>query len=190
VPREVIATPGFLNLLVYQALVPKLCPCCSKDAVAVYDDEYLGRIEQLFGISRTTIKATNSEGCSLCLRKSLPELAGTKGRLPVAEMIEPTPKMLLLFREAKNLELKRYIRNMRTARFDEPDTTGKSALEVAMYHVALGLLDPKEVERKFGTFEQYEIEQAETYGTRARTGGKKRFVGTFAIRESNRIRRT
>ena len=190
VPREVIATPGFLNLLVYQALVPKLCPCCSKDAAAVYDDEYLTRIEQLFAISRGTIKATNSEGCELCLRKSLPELAGTKGRLPVAEMIEPTPKMLLLFRDAKNLELKRYIRDMRTARFDEPDTTGKSALEVAMYHVALGLLDPKEVERKFGTFEQYELEQAETYGTRVSTIGRKRFIGTFAIRESNPSRRT
>jgi type II secretory ATPase GspE/PulE/Tfp pilus assembly ATPase PilB-like protein len=190
VPREVIATPGFLNLLVYQALVPKLCTCCSKDAAAVYDDEYLARIERLFSISRATMKATNSEGCEVCLRKSLPELAGTKGRLPVAEMIEPNQKMLLLFRDAKNLELKRYIRNMRTARFDEPDTTGKSALEVAMYHVALGLLDPKEVERKFGTFEQYELELAETHGAQTSGAGTKRFGGTFAIRGKNRSRST
>lgn len=188
VPRDVIATPGFLNLLVYQALVPKLCPSCRRDAAGVYDDDYLARIERLFQISRSSLKAKNSEGCEHCLRKSLPELAGTKGRLPVAEMIEPTAKMLLLFRDAKNLELKRYIRNMRIARFDEPDTTGKSALEVAMYHVALGRLDPMEVERKFGTFEQYESEQIETYGTRASSIGSKRFAGTFAVHRGRRAR--
>lgn len=181
VPREVIATPGFLNLLVYQALVPKLCSC-SRDAVAIYDDEYLSRIERLFHISRNTIKATNTDGCEKCLRKGLPELAGTKGRLPVAEMVEPNEKMLLLFREARNHELKRYIRSMRTARFDEPDTTGKSSLEISMYHVAHGLLDPKEVERKFGTFEQYEIEQAATFGAVAGTSKKKRIASTFTVR--------
>lgn len=190
IPREVIATPGFLNLLVYQALVPKLCPCCSLDATAVYDDEYLDRIERLFQISRATLKAQNPAGCEKCLRKGLPELAGTKGRLPVAEMIEPTPKMLLLFRDAKNLELKRYIRKMRTARFDEQDTTGKSALEVAMYHVAHGVLDPKEVERKFGTFEQYETEMDDEYGARTSSIGQKRLIGTFAVRQGRRVRRT
>lgn len=190
VPREVIATPGFLNLLVYQALVPKLCPCCSRDATVVYDEQYLAQIERLFQISRASIKAQNTEGCDHCLRKSLPELAGTKGRLVVAEMIEPTPKMLLLFRDGKNLELKRYVRSMRTARFDEQDSTGKSALEVAMYHVAQGVLDPKEVERKFGTFEQYETELAEEYGTRASSIGRKRVIGTFAVRPGRRNRRT
>lgn len=190
VPREVIATPGFLNLLVYQALVPKLCPCCSQDGTTSYDEQYLARIERLFQIRRGSIKSQNPNGCDHCLRKSLPELAGTKGRLVVAEMIEPTPKMLLLFRDGKNLELKRYVRSMRTARFDEQDSTGKSALEVAMYHVAQGTLDPKEVERKFGTFEQYETELAEEYGTRASSIGRKRVIGTFTVRPGRRNRRT
>ncbi|UTY55860.1 GspE/PulE family protein [Massilia sp. erpn] len=163
IPRDVIATPGFLTLLVYQALVPKLCTC-KKAATEAYDDAYLARIERLFQIERSRIKAENEAGCEACLRKDLPELAGTKGRLMVAEMIEPTPRMLLLFRDAKNLELKRYIRSQRRAGFDQPDSTGKSALEVAMYHVAHGLLDPKEVERKFGTFEQYERELADDDG--------------------------
>ncbi|CAN7642718.1 GspE/PulE family protein [Massilia sp. LjRoot122] len=189
IPREVIATPGFINLLVYQALVPKLCPCCRLDAEAVYDDKYLDRIERLFQVSRKSLKAQNPRGCEQCLRTSLPELAGTKGRLVVAEMIEPTTRMLLLFREAKNLELKRYIRKTRTARFDEQDTTGKSALEVAMYHVAHGVLDPREVERKFGTFEQYETEMAEDQGTRSSAVGVKRLVGTFAVRPGRRLRR-
>jgi general secretion pathway protein E len=161
IPRDVIATPNFINLLVYQALVPKLCPCCKRDATEIYDDAYLARIERLFEIDRSRLKAQNTEGCDQCRRKQLPELNGSKGRIVVAEMIEPTPKMLLLFRDFKNLELKHYIRSLRTAKFDEPDSTGKSALEVAMYHVAHGVIDPREVEVKFGSFEQYEAERKE-----------------------------
>lgn len=187
IPRDVIATPGFLTLLVYQALVPKLCSC-KKHAAEVYDDEYLSRIERLFNIERSRISAENRDGCDVCLRKDLPELAGTKGRLMVAEMIEPTPKMLLMFRDGKNLELKRFIRSTRTARFDEPDSTGKSALEVAMYHVAHGLLDPKEVERKFGTFEQYERELADECGIGSAPARVRQFGG-FAVRTSVRARR-
>jgi type II secretory ATPase GspE/PulE/Tfp pilus assembly ATPase PilB-like protein len=186
IPREVIATPGFLNLLAYQALVPKLCQRCRRDAADVYDDEYLARIERLFEIDRSKLKATNKEGCEQCLRNSLPELAGTKGRLVVAEMIEPSSRMLELFRDAKNMELKRYIRGMRTARFDEADTTGKNALEVAMYHVAQGALDPKEIEMKFGSFEQYEAERNEVEEGRAGGIGKKRFAGSFAVRRHGR----
>lgn len=160
IPRDVIATPGFINLLVYQALVPKMCEHCCKPAPETYSEDYLAKIERLFDINRASIKATNPDGCEHCQRKGLPELHGSRGRLVVAEMIEPTPKMLLLFRDSKNLELKHYIRSLRTARFDEPDTTGKSALEVAMYHVARGVLDPKEIELKFGSFDQYELERA------------------------------
>lgn len=161
IPRDVIATPNFLNLLVYQALIPKLCACCKRNATEVYDETYLSRIERLFGIDRSRIGAQNHDGCPECSRKGLPELNGSKGRIVVAEMIEPTPKMLLLFRDCKNLELKEYIRSLRTAKFDEPDSTGKSALEVAMYHVAHGTIDPREVELKFGSFDQYEAERKE-----------------------------
>jgi hypothetical protein len=75
---------------------------------------------------------------------------------------------------------------MRTARFDEADTTGKNALEVAMYHVAQGALDPKEIEMKFGSFEQYEAERNEVEEGRAGGIGKKRFAGSFAVRRHGR----
>jgi general secretion pathway protein E len=146
---------------VYQALVPKLWSHCRVPAETIYEPAYLKKIEQLFKIPASSIHAKNVEGCPHCQRKALPELNGSRGRIVVAEMIEPTPKMLLLFRDSKNLELKEHVRSLRTAGFDEPDTTGKSALEVAMYHVARGVIDPKEVELKFGSFDQYEQEIAE-----------------------------
>lgn len=182
IPRDVIATPNFINLLVYQALVPRLCSC-NVPATEKHSDEYLSRIERLFDIDRSRIRAENHDGCPKCIRESLPELNGTKGRVVVAEMIEPTPEMLLLFRESQNLELKQYIRSLRTARFDEPDTDGKSALEVAMYHVAQGTIDPKEVELKFGSFDQYEADIAGLRPLlRRAAGAAPRIKNSFALK--------
>ena len=159
IPRDVISTPNFLNLLVYQALVPKVCPHCCLKGEDVLPESYLERIKKLFDIDSSVIRSVNTDGCEKCRRDSLPELNGSKGRIVVAEMIEPDPVMLMLFRDQKNLELKEYLRGTRTARFDEPESTGKTVLEVAMYQVSQGIVDPREVEIKFGSFEQYELER-------------------------------
>lgn len=159
IPRDVIATPNFLNLLVYQSLIPKVCPHCCLKGEDVLSEAYLERIKRLFDIDASSIKTVNSDGCEECRRESLPELNGSKGRIVVAEMIEPDPIMLTLFRDQKNLELKEYLRGTRTARFDEPESTGKTVQEVAMYQVSRGIVDPREVETKFGSFEQYELER-------------------------------
>lgn len=156
IPRDVIATPGFLNLLVYQALIPKVCSHCKLPASEVMDPAYLEKIKRLFDIDPLKMTARNIDGCEHCRREGLPELNGSKGRLVVAEMIELDTKMLILFRDQKNLELKEYIRSRRVARFDDPDSTGKTVLEVAMYRVSQGLVDPREVEAKFGSFDQYD----------------------------------
>lgn len=161
IPRDVIATKNFLNLLVYQALVPKLCVHCKIPASELYQPEYLEQIKRLFKFGTEHLCGRNENGCTHCLREHIPELNGSKGRVVVAEMIEPTTKMLMLFRDSKNLELRAYIRGLRKSGFDEPDSTGKTALEVAMYHVARGVIDPREVEMKFGSFDQYEQERME-----------------------------
>lgn len=156
IPRDVIATPGFINLLVYQALVPKVCDGCNKPIAEVYEPEYIDRIKKLFNLDMSKVRAKNKSGCPKCVRPSLPELNGTRGRLVVAEMIELDSIMLGLIRDKKNMELVEYWRGTRNGKaFSDPDTTGKTALEVAMYHVSRGVLDPKDVEAKLGSFEQY-----------------------------------
>lgn len=156
IPRSVIATPGFMNLLVYQALVPKLCTHCNRPGNEVFAEEYLDRLNRLFDIDVSKIRAKNIDGCDHCRREQLPELNGSKGRLVVAEMIELDSVMLHMFREGLNSELKEYIRGTRKYPFDHPETTGKSVLEVAVYHIARGVFDPSDVESKFGSFEAYE----------------------------------
>ncbi|MGT2460231.1 GspE/PulE family protein (plasmid) [Cupriavidus basilensis] len=169
IPHDVIATPGFMNLLVYQALLPINCPKCKIDHTAApwISQAYLARIERVFDIERRALRFANPEGCPHCRRAGLPELHGVKGRTVVAEMIELDQTMLKLFRERQNLELKAYVRSLNRSRFDEMASAGKSVLEVSMYKVAHGEIDPREVEYKFGTFEQYELQMSAEKGLRA-----------------------
>jgi type II secretory ATPase GspE/PulE/Tfp pilus assembly ATPase PilB-like protein len=168
IPRDVIATPGFLNLLVYQALLPVTCPHCKITAKQALDrrldsmtQRYLDDVRRLFDIGADRLFFRNPDGCEVCRREGLPELNGARGRTVVAELIELDTNMLMLARDpGKNLELKRYVRSLNRSRYDEPVTTGKSVLEVAMYKVSQGLIDPREVELKFGSFYQYERERA------------------------------
>ncbi|MFJ1254380.1 ATPase, T2SS/T4P/T4SS family [Cupriavidus sp. CuC1] len=149
IPRSVLATPGFINLYVYQALMPKTCSCglqhtAMKEALGA---RKLQQIERLFGFDIEGIRLRNPQGCELCQRPNLPELNGARGRTVVAEMFEPDEQDLAYIRDAKNIELAAYQRSKRQVGFDVPDSTGKTVFEVAMYKVFAGVVDPREAER-------------------------------------------
>ena len=168
IPRDVIATPNFINLLVYQALVRTLCDC-KLPAVEVYEKEYLDLIGELFQIDRTAIKAVNACGCDKCRKELVIDtdiFNGFGKRTVVAEMWWPDDQTLLYVREAKNIELRNYFYSMRKDPFDSPNTLGKTALEVAMYHVSQGNMDPKEVEKELGSFKRYKFMKESNKGTK------------------------
>ncbi len=149
IPRSVLATPGFINLYVYQALLPKTCECglCGVAMKNVLGADKLLQIERLFNFDVEGIRLRNPAGCELCARPNLPDLNGARGRTVVAEMFEPDEQDLVYIRDAMNIELAAYQRTKRTTGFDVPDSTGKTVFEVAMYKVFAGLIDPREVER-------------------------------------------
>lgn len=182
--RDVISLPSFLKLLVYQALVPKTCERCKLEATAYSTAKFLkglagkpgldpemaplvaaalrasspaslNRIERLFGFDPSRMRLRNPAGCAHCVRDGVPELNGVRGRLLVAQMVEPTLEMLSMVRDAKNIELYQLYRSLRTAPFDSENSDGKTPLQVAMFNVAAGELCPTEVEKKFQTFDAY-----------------------------------
>lgn len=160
IPREVMATPGFMNLLVYQALVPINCECCHDFPARQHADAaYLKRIEDLFNIDIDGMYLVNKAGCPKCRKPGLDELNGISGRKVVAEMLELDTYMLEMIRDHRNIDLIKYVDKLRTADYDEEDSVGKSAMEVAMYRCSRGEVSPYEIEEKFGTFEQYGNEQ-------------------------------
>lgn len=52
----------------------------------------------------------------------------------------------------KQLSLSRYLASLRTSRYDEPDMTGKSAMDCAIYKMSKGEIDPREIEPRFMSF--------------------------------------
>ncbi|HGF4014098.1 Flp pilus assembly complex ATPase component TadA [Burkholderia cepacia] len=174
IPREVMATPGFMNLLVYQALVPINCECCQDFPARQHAEaSYLNRIERLFDLDVDGIYLTNKSGCPKCSKPGLAELNGIAGRKVVAEMLELDTYMLDMIRNHKNMDLIQYVNQLRVAKFSEEDSSGKSAMEVAMYRCSRGQVSPYEIEEKFGTFEQYENEQRRFGLGKFATGGER-----------------
>jgi len=64
--------------------------------------------------------------------------------------------MLRLISDAKNLDLREYWRSTASPRFDDPDMTGKTAMECAIYKALQGEIDPREIEPRFMDFETVE----------------------------------
>lgn len=164
---DAVTTPGTLKLLVYQALLPKNCPKCKLPAESLYSTpegnywmDYFGRIERLYGISHSKIRIRNPQGCPHCQREGLAELNGLKGRTAVAEMIEPDDYFLESVRDSKFIELSRHLKNQPKSAYDDPDMTGKSAMECAIYKMSQGEIDPREIEPRFETFVTVEMERA------------------------------
>ena len=162
VDRDVLATPGALKLLVYQALLPVNCPHCKVrgDELLASDDRmepYIARLNRLYRMTPEQLYFRNPDGCPQCRREGLPELNGFKGRTVVAEMCEPDDQMLEFLKDSQNLELQRYVSTLKRGDYMDSNMDYKSTLENAIYKMGTGLIDPREIEPRFSSFETIEI---------------------------------
>lgn len=127
------------------------CPGCKLKAIkllqgedAIEWEDYFSRIKRLYDIDPEKIYVRNPDGCDKCRRDGLPELNGLFGRTVVAELVEPDDYFLECIRDSKTIELSRYLASLRTSRYDEPDMTGKSAMDCAIYKMSKGEIDPRD----------------------------------------------
>lgn len=181
VARDLLATPGVLKLLVFQALMVKLCPDCSltieqarqqpqwrgvTTQAGRHDqlERWVNSIEANFDVSRSALRFRNEQACSACAH-SISSLRGTAGRTVVAEMIEPLrePEFLEGVKNKDGVGLYRWFsqRNQQALLACEPQR--QSARQIAMYKMAQGLLDPRDVQARFGGFDTTVLQR----GTRA-----------------------
>ncbi|WP_298706137.1 ATPase, T2SS/T4P/T4SS family [uncultured Variovorax sp.] len=188
--RDVLATPGILKLLMYQALLPTNCPHCAlspadyaKNFSLTGDDlekhnRYFERIERLYGADRGVYRLRSHHGCSHCKKPGLPELNGFTGRTVVSEMIEPDEQMLeYMAADDGALKLYKYWRSMASPRFDDDNLIGKDTMECAIYKAIrgttvgdkqVGLIDPREIEPRFMSFETVEFKREQERAVAAR----------------------
>jgi hypothetical protein len=74
-----------------------------------------------------------------------------------AEIILPTAELLMLLQDGKDTTAELMWRKTRQAGFDDPDMTGKTAFEHALYKSLQGIVDPRDIEDTFESFNTYEV---------------------------------
>lgn len=148
---SVMGSPEFLTGLVYQKLMPVLCPHCSVPLVdkikggnaSVELMELTNRIQEITDIEKADIRLKNEEGCSSCYH-------GVSGREVCAEVISPDFTMLRLFREQDAIGAYIYWRSLSDGDDTSTDMTGKTALEHALSKMLKGQVSPYDIESGFG----------------------------------------
>lgn len=177
--RDGLTHPNTLSALVYQALVPKLCPHCSlnlddaleqargasDDIIQIgdgpvlkpqgEDEEYQLRstvraLDERFKVSTSGLKFRRYSGCSHCNQR------GTRGVTVVAEMMMPDRRWLELTREGRDYEALMHYRQTSDGRFDTPDMTGKTVLEHTLYKALGGLVDVRHCQR-FDSLKRFDV---------------------------------
>ena len=170
VARELLATPGVLKLLVFQALLKKLCANCSLDADQVRRrieskglvesaqrdaafERWLRGLEAQWSVSRETLRFQNTQGCEQCVH-AIQALNGTKGRTVVAEMIDPLrePEFLQGIKEQDGLGLYRWFRRRCEAAASDDTSTQRSVQQMAIVKMKQGVLDPYDIQARFGAY--------------------------------------
>lgn len=163
-----MASPSFLSCLIYQKLMPLLCPHCKIKLSDKLEDANLeerfislkNRLKDVADLKKDPIYIRNECGCDKCKYK------GTKGRSVCAETIIPDLTLLTYFRDNKMIEAKEYWRSLSDKNRDSDNFTGKTVLEHAIYKMRQGIISPVDVETELGPInaaykEWLEIEKRE-----------------------------
>ncbi len=159
ISRDFLASPDSIKLIIYQALLPRNCPHCALPLDGEGEEgSLMALLHQLYDLDTTHLRKRNPDGCAHCRHESIPELNGISGRELVAEMIEPDPQVLDYVKRSDTVGLAHYLMSLRgDVRYDDPEMRGKSAMECAVYKASQGLIDPREIEPRFHSFEKERI---------------------------------
>lgn len=147
--KNILTSPGFISLLIYQTLCPILCEQC-RIPLEVFkqqkaeDTVYRPLFQRLNKLLRSkrygnlptesiNIHFANKDGCDHCLM-------GYVGRTVFAEMVNPDPQLLQYFR---NYEYEKAARHWR-------QHGGVTVLEHGIAKMLLGVVDPLAVENQCG----------------------------------------
>lgn len=158
VPPGFLKVQGMFRLLVYQALLPRLCMRCAVPAspgvlseLATpsmpgqdrdYWSRWLERLHVLYGRDAGTLRLRQPHGCPQCRQQSIPELLGYQGRIVAAEMVEP----------GRGLQ------------------GGRPALDAAVDKAFRGLIDPRDIESRFHAFATERLRRRSEAAARRNSG--------------------
>jgi type II secretory ATPase GspE/PulE/Tfp pilus assembly ATPase PilB-like protein len=166
VPESLLAMPGFVKLLVYQVLLKQLCPACSMDAErwlvsgqslpglhrASRDvkTQWLKQLSQAVGHPWSSWRFRDMAGCHECRHADDAQSTGYRGRLLVAEMLEPAADPAF-YRELSSTALWPTVARWQrlATEVDSPLEGYVPVAQVACGLVGQGLVDPREYVVRF-----------------------------------------
>jgi len=168
VALDVLAAPGILKLLIYQALLPQLCRCAlpleqlddgACDAMGRPRDAehwrgFRALLTNLYGKPVQGIRIRNPAGCPHCQTRGLAQLYGYQGRTVVAEHFAPADHTEALHAIARRDWITLAQCHAAASDLDpaSPNMRGKTAMQCAVYKMLQGQLDPRDVEPRFRPF--------------------------------------
>ena len=139
IDREVLTYPSFVSLLVFQDLVPVLCPeCCLIEEIAVKTIEAAhNHVEFLraLNLPRDNVRWKNPLGCPHCRGR------GTVGKTVVAEMLSPEQEWLDAIRAGKDAAAIEIYRSMSDGDLTSENMDGKTVFEHALARVLRGQVE-------------------------------------------------
>lgn len=143
VPRGLLSMPGFVSGIVYQRLVPVVCPHCSHKYHEVAGTGMLpaaleARLNRSINMDRDDVRLIKEGGCEHC------DFLGVVGRTPCAEVVKPDATFLELVRDEKDAAAKAYWLSSLGSRIGMNGLP--TALSHAKYKMRLGMVDPRDVE--------------------------------------------
>lgn len=157
VPLSVLANNEFLSLVVHQLLLQRLCDHCKLPGADHLSIDMLHNLEKLVGLDGIYVR--NPEGCPACQGPG--KRPGLAGRTACAEVLLPDDELLDLVRRNEVLQAKHLLRSrwlgdkdLRVALRDA-SMDGKGTMEVAIWKMCQGMIDPREVEKNHQKFELY-----------------------------------
>ncbi|MDT8925003.1 ATPase, T2SS/T4P/T4SS family [Pseudomonas taiwanensis] len=139
IPDDVLGSQNFVTALMYQALLPVVCPHCSttidafKETVrSEAEEELVARLYRHLGNNQVqNIRFRNYNGCPKCKK-------GVVGRTVASEVILPDAFMLKAFRDRQDIDAAMY----------HAYSGGKVALHHGIDKLIQGLVDVRDVETK------------------------------------------
>jgi type II secretory ATPase GspE/PulE/Tfp pilus assembly ATPase PilB-like protein len=143
VPRGLLSMPGFVSGIVYQRLVPVVCPHCSHKYQDVAHTGMLSealeaRLIRSINMDRDDVRLIREGGCEQC------DFLGVIGRTPCAEVLKPDATFLELVRDEKDAAAKAYWYSQLGSRIGLNGSP--TALSHAKHKMRMGMLDPRDVE--------------------------------------------
>lgn len=149
-----LTAPRIMNLFMYQALVPVLCPACSiaLEDMPVETKNRMGRVSEKFDVDTAKMRFHNRQSdCPHCNKR------GTTGRTAVAEMIPHNRTILKHILDRDLFSAETHWLSQGDGSFSSDDMTGKTIFHHAFYKALQGQIDPSTVER-FDNFDTFDLE--------------------------------